>query len=362
MIIIGKNSKEKPLLNLLRKMPKESPINFSRLTLEDLPEVNKLLMSVWPKYYGKTGCPVYSDEYLRWVLGGPNSNRHILFGGRINDELVAYQSFLFRKISYCGEELAAYLGTHLAISAQLDFRLRLYCLAQTLIFYENSIFYDDTCEIVYEIHEERKTLRDIGGKYLRDYSQIETKICSIFNQFVVTPNKLRRYLHEKDIGGKKIHVRPAYEEDSFAITEVFNRIPEGPHFVRLMAEDELRHHFFGHPAHRTFVIEAQGAILAFINFYPLEMIKEGKNYGYVVIEFLISGNENIEYIALLLNEAVNFAEEIGAKGIVFENASYLEYDAYRPLGVIPTFRKMTMSVISKRKIMDYIGGFRCDIK
>ncbi len=67
-------------------------------------------------------------------------------------------------------------------------------------------------------------------------------------------------------------------------------------------------------------------------------------------------------MAMLLNEALKLANKIGAKGIVIENATYLEFDDYREIGLMPTFRKMTMSVISKSHSMDYFGSFRCDVK
>jgi len=357
-----KNNKEKPLLKLLKRMREESCIKFSSLTLEDLPQISGLLMSVWPIYYGKVGCPIYSEEYLRWVLGGPNSSKHIMFGGRTNDELVAYQSLLFRTISYCGKKFNVYLDTHFVISQQLNLNSRLYCLAEHPIFNESSKNYGATCDIVYQFHEERKNLRDVGGRFLKDYFQIENTICSIFNQFVINPNRLGEYFREKNVKEKMIHVRAAHEEDSVEITEVFNRVHKGPHFIRLMTEEELKYHFFGHHLHRTFVIESRGAICAFINLYPLEMIKNDATFTYVIIEFLISGEDNENYIALLLNQAVKFAEEIGARGIVIENATYLNHYAYRQLGLMPTFRKMTMSVISKKNEIDYFGSFRCDVK
>jgi hypothetical protein len=157
-------------------------------------------------------------------------------------------------------------------------------------------------------------------------------------------------------------VRGATEEDSGQLTDLFNRVPDEAHFMMLMTEDELRHHFFGHPDHRTSVIERQGTIEAFINYYPLDIIKEDTVASYVVVEFLVSESVNKTYAAALLSDAVTFAETIGAKGVVIENATYLDYDAYRPLGLIPTFRKMTMAAILKENAITYCEKLRCDIK
>jgi hypothetical protein len=40
----------------------------------------------------------------------------------------------------------------------------------------------------------------------------------------------------------------------------------------------------------------------------------------------------------------------------------LEMDHCQEIGLMPTFRKMTMSLISKSHRIDYVGGFRSDIK
>jgi hypothetical protein len=132
-----------------------------------------------------------------------------------------------------------------------------------------------------------------------------------------------------------------------------------------MTEDELRHYFFGDPTHSTFVAESGDRICAFINFYPLETIKEGKIFLYIIIDFLICDNTNEDertYVAPLLYEAVKIAEQIGAKGIVFENATYLDYQVYSQLGMVPTFRKMNMVYGARNNDVSYVGNFRCDIK
>jgi hypothetical protein len=47
---------------------------------------------------------------------------------------------------------------------------------------------------------------------------------------------------------------------------------------------------------------------------------------------------------------------------VLENATYLEIEHCQKIGLMPTFRKMTMSLISKGHQIDDVGGFRSDIK
>jgi hypothetical protein len=94
----------------------------------------------------------------------------------------------------------------------------------------------------------------------------------------------------------------------------------------------------------------------------MKIIKGGQLSSYIIVEFLFSKDRNRRFMAILLNEAVKLAEEMGAKGVVLENASYLEIDHCQEIGLMPTFRKMTMSLISKSHQVDRFGGFRSDIK
>lgn len=359
----------KPLSTFINAISEDRLIHFSKLTVDDIPEISVFLNSIWSQYYGKTGSPVFSEDYLQWVLGGPYKDKNLLFGARIDNELVAYQSFLCRKILCCGKELNAYLNTHLAVSPKMDLRLRMDCglqlYEQSLLCHPNSRYYDPNCDLVFVFFEESKPLKSVGDKLLSKYAQIDRKTGSTFNQCVVMPARLKKYLTENSAGGKSFYVRTATEKDSPSLTELFNQAPEGPHFIALMGEDELKHYFFGRSSHSTFVVECDGAISAFINFYPLETVKEGRMSLYVVVEFLITGRtrgDEQACLAALLNEAVKYAEKNSAQGVVFENATYLNYDVCRPVGLTPTFRRMVMSFIAKGNNISYAGSFRCDVK
>jgi len=343
-------------------------MNFSKLTLENISQIGNLLMSVYslPENFGTIGCPVFSEDYLHWIFGGPNKDKHILVGAMMNDELVAYQSFLYRRIYYCGEYLNAYLNTHGVISPQLDYRLRLNCgfqlVRQHALFLEESEFYEPNCDLVYAFFDVSRPTKEVLDKLVKKYFKRERNIHSVFHSFIVMPNRLRMYTKENTDKLKPFQVRTASADDSKQLINLFNRVPSTIPFIMLVTEDELKHHFFSHPARRTFVVESQGVIKGFINFYPLEMFKEGKTSVYIIIEFLISESDNKDYIAALLQEAVNCAENIKAKVITFENATYLDYTTCRILGIVPTLRKMAMTILSKKHLADYGGGFRCDVK
>jgi len=368
---LGKNMEQDTrrggsLFKMMGEIANDHVVQFSQLGLDDIPEISKFLLSVWSEGYGRMGSPDLREDYLQWVLGGPNKNKNLLFGGRINNELVAYQSFLYRTVYYSGKRLNAYLNTHLAVSTQIDLRARLECGFQMgeqhVLFDARSKYFDPNCDMVLAFFESEKPLKYTGDRLLRKCFGITRFDCITFNQFMIVPKRLRNYMNQNCMGEDPSLVRHASESDSNELTKLFNDIPENPHFTRIMTEEELQHHFFGHPYHLTSVIETEGKISAFINFYPLEIIKEEQSSSYIIIEFLFSKDKNQRFVAMLLNEALKRAEEIGAKGVVLENATYLNFDYYREIGLMPTFRKMTMSVISKNHSMDYFGSFWCDIK
>jgi hypothetical protein len=361
MDILNKNE-EGPLSVLMKAMSGNPLVSFSRISFQDIPAIAKFLMSVWPQYYGKVGCPVFKEDYLQWLFGGPNQGKHLLLCARVDDEIVAYQSLLFRRVSCSGRLLNAFLGTHVAISPHLDFRSRIACCLQQPPYSKDSEFFDPACDIIIEMFEERKKLRDVGTPYVKKYFGIDRKICSLFNHFIVDPAKLNSFVKNSTWSTDTFRVRTALEADSAQLTELFNRVPQEPHFIVLMTEDELKYHLFSHPAHRTFVIEGEGTIKAFLNCYPLDFMKGAKISTYILIEFLIAEPANRTHVAMLLKEVLCYAEEIRARYVVMENATYLDYDAYAPLGLVPTFRRMTMSVLAKNNDFDYVGNFRCDVK
>jgi hypothetical protein len=343
-------------------------MSISRLTFEDIPEISALLAAVYPmpENFSKIGCPTFAKDYLCWIYGGPNKEKHVLIGARIDNTLVAYQIFLYRKISYCGDILNGYLCTHAAISPQFDARIRYnYAIQfgkQHVLFNKDSDCFIPDCDLVYAFYDMERPTREVLNRGLRKYFQIDMKSHPGFNSFMVIPRRVKMYVSDNPAQKSSFLVRTATEEDASQLTELFNQVPDEPHFMVLMTEDELRHHFFGHPDHRTVVIERQGTIEAFINYYPLEIIKEDTISSSVIVEYLVSNSVNRTYAAALLYDAVMFAEEIQARGVVIENATYLDYDVYRPLGLMPTFRKMTMAAIVRKNAFTHVEKLRCDIK
>ncbi len=71
-------------------------MQFSRLTLEEIPQIGNFLRSVWTAKYGEMGFQNFDENYLKWILGGPHKDRNFLLGGKIQNKLVTYCSFLFK--------------------------------------------------------------------------------------------------------------------------------------------------------------------------------------------------------------------------------------------------------------------------
>jgi hypothetical protein len=360
---------EKPLSTLLKAMRQQRVVRFERLTSRDIPKISSFLNAIWTQLYGKTGSPVFHEDYLHWVFGGPNKDKNLLFGAMQDNELIAYQSLLYRKMLCCGKEMNSFLNTHLAVSPRLDLRLRMDCMfqlaEQTIVFHPESEYYTPDCDLMFAFVEEDKSLKSFGDKFTSKYFQVERKTCATFNQCILAPSKLKKYLHENQMGKNTAVVRPATDSDSFQLARLFNQMPDNPHLIVTMTEHEIGHYCFGHPDHRTFVAECGGEIQAFINYYPLETIRDGKTHLYIIIDFLIADRlqkDDSTSLALLLQEAIRYSEETKARGIVFENATYLDYEKYQPLGLTPSFRKMHMVLATKDSNFNYAGAFRCDVK
>ncbi len=358
-----------PLSAFMKSLKHERLLNFTRLSPADLSKIGPFLNSIWGQLYGKTGSPVFHQDYLDWMYGGPNKDKNILLGSFVDNELVAFQSFLYRRMVCNGNALDSYLNTHLAVSPRLDLRHRMDALMQLTeqmhLFHPDSDYYIQNSGATFAFIEEGKPLKSVGDKLAAKYFQIKRKTFTSFNQCVIMPARLKKFLNDNPPPDGSACVRAASEADTGQLAALFNQTPDSPHFMLTMTEEQLRHYCFGHPAHGTFVIDRDGKIEAFINFYPLETVKDGKTQFFIVIDFLITPSSDgcgKPQIATLLLEAVKYAERMNAKGVVFENATYLNFEEYVPLGLVPSFRKMNLVVLTGNESLDYSGNFRCDVK
>ena len=85
------------------------------LTVSDIPEIRGLLDEIWAATYGDAGAPVFTDDYLEWLYGGPMRDRHLLIGYRATGgRLVGFRAFLFRQCTLNGPR-PAYIATHATV-------------------------------------------------------------------------------------------------------------------------------------------------------------------------------------------------------------------------------------------------------
>jgi len=354
------------LTNSHKRSSGSDSFKFSKFSYDDIPQISNLLVTIWPILYGAVGHPLFSEDYLRWIYGGPNKEKHVMVGAWLNHDLIAYQSFLYRRVFYGGKTLNAYLWTHATVSPRLAPSERVHCaiqmMKQGVLFDKNSRFYVEDCDLVYAFNEVDSHTREVVDKVLKKHFAIDRKINSVFNQFIILPNKLKKYVNEISSREQSFDIRIATEKESDKLANLLNQVPQGAQFVMQMTEDELRHYFFSRPDHHTYAAYEEGNLRAFIHFFTVQIIKETKAHLELIVEFIISDPAQKNYAAHLLLKAVDVAEKINAKAVVFENANFLDFDAYQPMGLMPTLRKMTMSAFSREGSFDYSGTFRCDVK
>jgi hypothetical protein len=349
-------------------MPRtENRIEFGRLATQDIPEISLFLNQVYslPEYFGIIGAPFFDEDYLSWLYGGPNQHKTILSGARIDGRLVAYQAFLYREYAW-ERTMKAYLETHAAISPSIDPRKRLECVLrlsqQFPIFHERSKFHDANCDMVIAFTDETKKTGSFLDRYLKKEYQLERTVFSILEFFLVIPNRLAAFLQQHAENLVLYCVRDATSRDIPTLTRLFNEPASGGELKLVMGKEELEYHLFGAKGHRTTVLEKGGSIKGFINYYPMRAIRNMKTSSYLVIEFLYYEYYCPEFLALLLNAAVQHARSLGIRTISLENPTYLEKRDFKDVGLIPALRKMLLSVAERDKILPPAGIYRGDIK
>jgi hypothetical protein len=81
----------------------------------------------------------------------------------------------------------------------------------------------------------------------------------------------------------------------------------------------------------------------------------------VVVEYLIVGGAAATAPALMA-PVLQFSNEQGAKGVVIENATYLDAEVYTLAGFVPSTRRMVGSMGSRREAVSPSDGLLIDVK
>jgi hypothetical protein len=254
----------------------------------------------------------------------------------------------------------------MAISPSFDSEKRMQCInrfwKQIPIFHERSEFHDENCDMVIGFIDQSKKTAPKIDKYLKNNFQIGLTPFSVLEIFLVIPNRLRGFLNQHADALSRYRVRYANSKDIPTLITLFNQPSSDRELKMAMSPEELEHHLFGGNYHYTAVLEEDGRIKGFINYYPMKGVKYLKQYSSVNIEFIHYEYYCPKLVALLIDRAIQYAEEIGTRIVAIENTSYLHKEDFKDFGLASGLRKMVLVACEKEKLLPIGGIFRGDVK
>ncbi len=161
-----------------------------------------------------------------------------------------------------------------------------------------------------------------------------------FPQAILHPPRLDQCLAQVDSAAPL--VARAAPEDTEAIANLFAEHGR-QHDVAVMPSPAwVGHHFFGFEDSRVFVSRRQDSLDGCIACYALDTVSAARRRRVAVIEYLLV--HDVASAAALLREALRFADEHGARGVVMENPTYLDQDLRTQVGLMPSTRGMVAAV------------------
>lgn len=318
-------------------------------TVEHLDEIRALLDRTWPALYGASGCPRFSRAYLDWLYGGPLRDRHLLLGHRARGRLVGFKAYLFRPLRCGGAVIRGYIATHLTIDPALSFAQRA-ALAAAL---GRSHVVGDRAELSLAYFEDKRGLAQSVDRRLRSFGLVSTE--TAFRHAIVNPRRLR----SAAAAMPAVAVRAGRCADAEGIVGRLE-VDVAAGLVVQPTARALWHHLSQAPGGRVFVVERDGRVAAALGCYVLDWLKDGRTSRLVVVELALV--DEVGQLAGLLLAAANHAEASGARGVVFENSTYLSGDLMAQVGITPIPRVMTLAVRGRDDLPDLSRGFLCDVK
>ena len=337
-------------------------VGFSRLTADDAPEAAAFLNEVWGAHYGP-GAPVFTPDYLRWLYGGPDADRHSVLACRWDGRLIGLRAMLNREVSTGGKVWTAYLSTHFTLHPGVSPALR--AEARDRLLDSSSLLADggerspsDARHLLVAYFEETKPTL-IQRTERRAADQGVTLRRSTFNQAVVSPAILQASVASSGQAGGL--VRPVREDDVAELGRLLDRVARRHPLSFTMGADRLRHHVLSLPQGRSYLVEEQGVPAAFIMFYPMDTLSGSGPSRVVVVELLINDGMR-EASCLLLDQALSYARASDARGVVIENPTCLDAETRQFCGIVPSTRRMVITTRSCIQAFECDGGFLCDVK
>lgn len=325
-------------------------IEFKPLSVEDAGEIADLLNATWPTKYGDTGCLVFTEDYLKWLYGGPDSDLNFLRGLRIDGKLVVAEAALFRQLSDGNKDWKAHIATHLTISPDLDLLTRIGLAAKMSTALTDELKED---QIFISFFEKSKGLVKSTKKIAEGKSAQKVKEFA-FRQAIVNAKKTQALANS--VNG--ITVRTANKSDVPYIQTLIRK-SKSSLFLN-SSSDALWHHFSNAPGAMYLVAERDSKIVGFISTYILDWIKNGQTTRNVVAEVILG--ESPEYIAVLLDRALEQAKSAGARGVVIDNTTYLDEIVAYDAGIVSIPKEMVLVARYKDEAPSFEHGFLIDVK
>ena len=333
-----------------------SRAKLERLSADHAAEAADLLNRTWPALYGETGCPVFSEAYLRWLYGGPDQDRHLILGHRVDGALVALKAYLYRRLSDGARGYDAHVATHLAIDPGLDFGARI-ALASALaelhpIDPDGAFRAAAPADVSLAYFEAGKALaRSVKGlAKTRSIAGEEFE----FNQAVVAPHKALKAAGEAE----DATIRAMTQADAPALLA---HMRARSCAVKMDPDPAaLWRHIADAPGALALVAERAGAPVGFIAAYRLDWIKDDQQTRSIVAEFAIGDDPGS--LAALLVRALDHAKAENARGIVLDNTTYLDENTARSAGILPMPKRMFAVLRGVRPPPSLQGGFLIDVK
>jgi hypothetical protein len=331
-------------------------VQLERLSLENESEILALLQDVWPRLYGATGCPQFSSDYLRWLYGGPDAERHLLLGCRIEGRLVGFKASLSRDLRLGGLHYTSGLATHLTIDPNLSPAIRLSVageLSRLHVLNENAG--PEVRDIALAVFEANKTL--VRNITRMAHQQGLNLYIHRFRQ--ATLNSRRASVAASYVKG--ITVRGAeFPADLPAIQKLVSRCP--PSDLDWTPDVKvMMHHMMRAPSALVLIAEdSHGEASGLLASYCMDWLKNATITRMLIVEQLWS--TGLDAAALLMAAAARHSAEQGYRGIVVENPTLLPAPMAEAIGLVEGAREMVLAMRSRRPLPQAIGGFTLDIK
>ncbi|MDO5658405.1 MAG: hypothetical protein Q4G36_08805 [Paracoccus sp. (in: a-proteobacteria)] len=328
-------------------------MDIVNLGVDSVPEIISLLKKVWADSYGENSYPHFTEDYLRWLYGGPNENRNILRGVRNKmGDLIAFRVDLYRPANLNGQRRDAYVSRHLAIDPKASFNQRLSVAAEfgRLVPIERdrsavSVAYYET-----EKHIAKTSKRLAMRRGMQIFEQR-------FSQFVVN----RKKLLAKEESSIELEALKLTAADCDEAVNLLSSRSSEKSLLWAPNANELAYHTLNAPEHFSLIARSSsGKLVGLIGCYALDLMQASQKKRILICETLAVRCPNVANF--LLRRALDYSDNVGARGVVIENASYLSDEVIMAAGLLRSPRQMIYAIRGIDLPPTLSEGFSTDLK